>query len=93
MDHLPLVEYELEENIFIYDIDTKVGDFVGELARRSIDEDEKTVKLIRYNNHIIYVEKIKNFFKCIRCPTCDTIFKLSKNLKKASSTMQKSNRK
>ena len=59
MDNLPVVED---------------GDFVGELARRSIGKYENTVKLLRYNNHIIYVNNIDNFFKCFRCPTCDTFF-------------------
>ena len=75
MDHLPLVEFVEEKNIFYYDIDFKEGDFVGELARKNIDEDEKTEKLIR---HIIYVKNIETFFKRFRCPTCDTIFNLSK---------------
>ena len=82
MDHLSLVEYVAEKFIFMYDIDIKEGDFVGQLARRSIDEDEKTVKLIRYSNHIFYVKNIETFFKRFRCPLCDTIFNLSKIFKK-----------
>ena len=74
MDNLPVVEDVVEKNIFIYDINIEDGDFVGELARRSIGKYENTVKLLRYNNHIIYVNNIDNFFKCFRCPTCDTFF-------------------
>ena len=47
---------------------------MGELARRSIGKHENTVKILRYNNHIIYGNNIDNFFKCFRCPTCDTFF-------------------
>ena len=32
---------------------------------------ENTVKLLRYNNHNIYVKNNDNFFNCFRCPTCD----------------------
>ena len=72
MDNLPIVENVVEENIFIYDID--IEDFIGELAKRSIGKYENTVKLLRYNNHNIYVNNIDNFFKCFRCPTYDTFF-------------------
>ena len=82
MDNLPVVEDVVEKNIFIYDIDIKDGDFVGELARRSIGKYGNTVKLLRYNNNIIYVNNIDNFFKYFRCPTCDSFFKLSQNCNK-----------
>ena len=36
MDNLPIVEDVVEKNIFINAIDIEDGDFVGELARRSI---------------------------------------------------------
>ena len=79
MDNLLIVEDVLEKNIFIYDIDIEEGDFVGKLARRSIGKYENTVKLLRYNDHIIYVNNIDNFFKCFRCPTCDTFFHKADN--------------
>ena len=82
MDNLPIIEDVVDKNIFIYDIDIEDGDFVGELARRSIGKYENTVKLLRYNNHIIYVNNIDNFFKCFRCPNCDTFFNLSQNFNK-----------
>ena len=51
-------------------MDIEDGDFVGELNK------------YRYNNHIIYVNSIDNFFKCFRYPTCDTFFNLSQNFNK-----------
>ena len=74
MDYLPIVEDVKEKNIFIYDIDFEDGDFLGELARRSIGNYKNTVILLRYNKHIIHVNNIDNFFKCFRCSTCDTFF-------------------
>ena len=43
-DDLPLVEEIVERNIFIYDFDIQEGEYVGELARRTIGKFEKTVK-------------------------------------------------
>ena len=44
----------VQKNISIYDFDIQEGEHVGELARRIIGEFEKTVKLMRFNNHIIH---------------------------------------
>ena len=77
IDNLPIVEDVVEKTIFFYDIDIRDGDFVGELARKSIGKDEKIVKLLRYNNHIIHVN---NIFKCSRCPTCDKFFLKAENV-------------
>ena len=41
IDHFVFVENAIKHNIFIYDIDIVDGDFVGELARRSIEMYEK----------------------------------------------------
>ena len=64
MDNLPIVEDVVEKKQLIFDIDIKKEDFVSELAWRSIGKNETTVELIRYNNHIIYVNNIDNFFIC-----------------------------
>ena len=40
-------------------------------------EYENTVNFLQNKIHIIYVNNIDNFFKCFRCPTCDTIFNKS----------------
>ena len=64
MNNLPIVEDVVEKNIFICYIDIEEGDFVDELARRNIGKNEKTEKILRYNNHIILVNNIDNSFKC-----------------------------
>ena len=69
-------------NIFIYDFDIQEGEYVGELTRRSIGRFDKTVKLMRFNSHIIHTNDIDSFFKCFRCPSCDTFFKRSEFLNK-----------
>ena len=82
VEDLPVVEKIIERNIFIYDFDIQEGEYVGELAQRSIGRFDKTVKLLRFNNHIIHTNDIDNFFKCFRCPSCDSIFKRSEFLNK-----------
>ena len=68
LDNLPIVGNDVQKNIFIYDIDLEDGNFVGDLSGRSIGKKEDTEKLLRYNNHKIYVNNIDNFFKFFRCP-------------------------
>ena len=74
------VEEMLQINSFLYDIDFVDGELTGELARRSIQKFEKSVKLLRYNNHICYVSNMNSFFNSFRCSTCDTIFSKTGNL-------------
>ena len=52
MTDIPKVEEMLQFKIFLYDIDFVDGELIGELARRSIQKFEKSVKCVRYNNHI-----------------------------------------
>ena len=83
MTDIPKVEEQLELftlYIFLYDIDFVNGELIGELARRSIQKFEKSVRLSRYNNHICYVSDTNSFFKSFRCSTCDTIFSKTGNL-------------
>ena len=47
MTDIPKVEDLLQLNIFLYDIDFVDGELIGELARRSIQKFEKSVKLLR----------------------------------------------
>ena len=79
LNDIPKVEDLLQLNIFLYDIDFVDGDLIRELARRSIQKFENTVKLVRYNNHICYVN-INKLFKAFRCTTCDTFFSKTGNL-------------
>ena len=69
------VENAVNYDIFIYDIDIEEGEFVGELARRRAETCEKNINLLRYNNHICYVDDFNTFFKRFRCPSCDTYIK------------------
>ena len=57
-------------------------ELIGELCRRSIQKYEKSVKLLRYNNHICYVNNINALFKAFRCTTCDTFFSKKENLER-----------
>ena len=74
MTDIPKVKELLQLNIFLYDIDFVDGELIGELAQRSFQRVEKSVKLLRYNNHICYVSDMNSFFKSFRCSICDTIF-------------------
>ena len=82
MTDIPKVEEMLQLNNFLYDLDIVDGELIGELARRSIQKFEKSVKLLRYNNHICYVNNINAFFKAFRCTTCDTFFSNTGNLER-----------
>ena len=75
MDHLAFVENAKKHNIFIYDIDIEDEDFVGELARLGVEMYENSINILRYNNHICYVDDINSFFKRFRCPNCDILIK------------------
>ena len=52
MSDIPCVEDLLTLIILLYDIDIVDGNIIGELARRSVQKYENTVRLLRYNNHI-----------------------------------------
>ena len=52
MNNIPTVEDLLTLNILLYDIDIVDGKIVGELARRSVQKNENTVRLLRNNNHM-----------------------------------------
>ena len=64
LEDLPVVKEVVQRNILICVFDIQEGDYVGELARRSTGKFEKTVKLLRLNNHIIHTNDIDSFFRC-----------------------------
>ena len=75
MDDIPFVEDIVGISFFIYGIDLIDGPMVGELARRSIKNNEKNILLIRYNSHICYVDKIHALFKAFAVQPATQIFK------------------
>ena len=58
------------------------GELISELCRRNIQKYEKSVKLLRYDNHICYVNNINALIKVFRCTTCDTFFTKTGNLER-----------
>ena len=86
MNDIPIVEDLLTLNILLYDIDIVDRNIVGELARRSMQKYENTVRLLRYNNHICYVNNINAVFQSFCCPNCDTFFNRTFNLERHLTT-------
>ena len=78
----PLVEGIVERNTFIYNFDIQEGEYLGELAKQNIGRFEKTVTLLRFNNHIFHTKYIDTFFKCFRCPSYDTFLHKSDHFNK-----------
>ena len=86
MNAIPIVEDLLTLNILLYYIDIVDGNIIGELARRSVQKYEKAVRLLRYNNHICYVNNIDTVFQSFRCSNCDTFFNKTFNLERHLTT-------
>ena len=82
MIDIPKVEEMLQLNIFLYDIDFVDEELIAEKARRGIQKFEKSVKLLRYNNHICYISDMNSIFESFRCSTCDPIFSKTGNLER-----------
>ena len=74
------VEDFLQLNIFLCDIVFVDGELIGELCRRSSQKYENSVKFLRYNIDICYVNNINTLFKAFRCTTSDTFFSKTGNL-------------
>ena len=62
------------------------GNIVGELAKRSVQKGENTVRLLRYNNRISHVNNVNAVFQTFRCPNCDTFFNRTINLERHLTT-------
>ena len=86
MNDIPIVKDLLNLNILLYDIDIVDGNIICELARRSVEKYENNVRLLRYNNHICYVNNINAVFQSFRCPNCDTFFNRTFNLERHLTT-------
>ena len=84
MNGIPIVEDLLTLSILLYDIDIVVGNIVG--IRRSVQKYDNTVRLLRYNNHICYVNNINAVFQAFRCPNCDTFFNRTFSLERHLTT-------
>ena len=82
LNDIPKVEDLLQLNIFLYDIVFVDGELIGELCRRSIQKYENSVKLLRSNNQICYVNNINALFKDFSCTTCYTFFSETGNLER-----------
>ena len=81
-----IVKDLLALNILFYDIDIVDGNIIGQLARRSVQKNDNTVRLLRYNNHICYVSNINAVFQSFCCPICDTFFNRTFNLEQHLTT-------
>ena len=86
MNDILFVEDLLTLNIVLYGIDIVDGNVIGELAKRSVQKDENTVRLLRYNNHICYVNNINAVFQSFRRPNCDNSFNRTFNLEQHLTT-------
>ena len=81
-----LLKRTLTLNIQLYVLDFVVATIIGEIARQSEQKHENTVHLLRYNNHIVYVNNINAVFQFFRCPNCDTSFNRKFNLEQHITT-------
>ena len=86
MIDIPIVEDLLTLNILLYDIDIVDGNIIGELVRRSVQKYDNTAQLLRYNNHICYVDNINAVFQSLRRPNLDTFFNGTFNLERHLTT-------
>ena len=86
MNDIPTVGDLLTLNIVLYDIDIVDGNIIGELARRNVQKYENNVQLLRYNNHICYVNNNNAVFQSFRCLNCDTFFNRTFNLERHLTT-------
>ena len=82
LNDIAKVEDSLQLNILLNDIDFVDGELIGGLCRRSIQKFEKSVKLLRYNNHICYVSNINAMFKASRYTTFNLFFSETGNLER-----------
>ena len=63
MKDISTVEDNVQPDIFLFDIDILDRSTVDELARRSLEKQTYTVRLLRYNSHICYVFSINTLLE------------------------------
>ena len=86
MNFFLIVEDLLIFSILLYNIDTVARNIIAELARRSVQKYENTVRLLRYNNHICYVNNINAILQSFCCRNCDNFFNKTFNLERHLTT-------
>ena len=67
IDEIDKIEHHFKMNINIYTQDEKE---VTQIDRRSVNNYDDVLYLLRHDNHFCYIKKIENFvssFKCSRC--------------------------
>ena len=62
MNDFSIVEDVLSLDILLFDVDFVNANNIGKLAKRSVEKNENTVRLLRYNNQICYLNNIKAVF-------------------------------
>ena len=82
MDDIVLVEDLLTLNVLLHVLLIVDGNIIGETVRRSVREDEKFSRPLRYNNHICYMSNINAVFQSLRCPKNDTFCNRTFNLER-----------
>ena len=76
------IEDLTELNISIYDIELDNEKLIGVLSHRSINKYSKSIKLLRYENHICYTKDINAVFNSFRCDNCNKFFPKLSNLRR-----------
>ena len=80
MKDIPIFGDLLTLKFLLYDVNNADGNNIGDLAKRSVQKYENTVRLPRKNSHICYVNTIFAVFHSFHCPNCDNIFDRTINL-------------
>ena len=86
MNDITTVEDLLTLNIVLHDIDIVDGIIIVDLARQSVQKYENTVRLLRYNNQIYYMNNNNAVFQSFRCPNCDNFLNKTFNLERHLTT-------
>ena len=86
MNDNPTFEDLLILNNLLYDIDIVNGIIIGQLARRSMQKHNNTIRLLGYNNHICHVSSINAVLQAFPCSNCDISFSRAFNLERHLTT-------